>query len=57
MFSNAGLPQNNAVLPESHKLSYPAHVFTQLYTKCEHNEGIIPAAIESGRLIDVPITL
>jgi hypothetical protein len=57
MFSNAELPRNNTVLPEAHKLSNPAHVFIQPYAKSEHNEGIIPDAIKSGRLLDVPIIL
>jgi hypothetical protein len=57
MFSNAELPQNYTALTEAHKLANPAHVFIQPYAKSENNEGTIPAAIKSGRLLDVPLIL
>jgi len=57
MFSNTELPQNNTVLLQAHKLANPAHVFIHSYAKSEHNEGIIPEVIKSGRLLDVPIIL
>jgi hypothetical protein len=42
-------------LREAYKLTNPAHVVIQSYAKSEHDDGTIPAAIKSGRLLDVPI--
>jgi hypothetical protein len=42
-------------LREAHKLANPARAVIQPYAKSEHDNGTIPAAIKSDRLLDVPI--